>query len=225
MIKFFYELPFMMQLKCLQQHHKSALVKVCGIFLFAIYLSSASSLVCANTSQAKAAYYRYYDSKGVATVSRNVSPTHIQRGYEVLDRNMYLIKKVPAYSVEKDLKQEQNRAVQSEQARKDQTLKKSYRNVAFATEKKKEILNILQKQIDKQYQEMQRLQTDRSKYLQQKNNYVLDRKPIPALLQQNLNNNEAHIKNTRNSIEQLKLAYSKQEQHFDYIISRLQKME
>ncbi len=194
-------------------------VVLCGLSLLPITTFANDS------QQRRAVYYRYYDSKNVPTVSRSVSPTHIRRGYDALDRNMSLIYKVPPYNVEEDLKKEGTRAAQSIQQRKDLQLQRSYRNVAYATERKENALQTIQKQITQQYQRMNQLQTDRSKYLQQKSNYTLDRKPVPANLQTLLDNNEAHIKSTRNSIEQLKAVYAQQEQHFDFIISRLQKLQ
>ncbi|MCH4246358.1 MAG: hypothetical protein LKF82_00745 [Acinetobacter populi] len=201
------------------------IVKTVALFLFIFSPLCSTSIFAETLQQPKTMYYRYYDNNGVATVSKNVSPTHIRRGYEALDRNMAVIYKVPAYSVEADLKQERTRAVQSEEARKDQVLKRSYRNVAYATQKKTEALAVLQKQINQQYQQMRQLQTDRGNYLKQRSNYILDKKPVPAQLQKTLDNNALHIKNTRNTIEQLKSTYVKQEQQFDYIISRLQRME
>lgn len=205
-------------------HHQLALYRGLTMMLCCLSLFWSSIVFADSSQQRRAAYYRYYDN-GIATVSKSVSPTHIRRGYEALDSNMYLIYKVPPYNAEEDLRQERTRAAQSEQQRKDNQLKRSYRNVAYATEKKEESLNVIQKQITQQYQRMTQLQGDRNKYLKQKSDYILNKKPVPESLQTFLNNNEAHIKNTRKSIEQLKSAYAQQEQHFDYIISRLQRME
>lgn len=205
--------------------NQTVILKAVALFLFIFGYVFSSNTWAETLQKHKTQYYRYYDNNGVATISKNVSPTHIRRGYEALDHNMALIYKVPAYSVEADLKQERSRAIQSEQARKDQVLKRSYRNVAYATQKKKDALAILQKQIDQQYQQMRQLQTDRGNYLKQRSNYILDKKPVPTQLQKMLDNNALHIKNTRSTIEQLKSTYVKQEQQFDDMISRLQKME
>lgn len=215
----------MMGFKFFFTHHQLLFKKAGQKLLLIVCLGFVTSLAFANNDAPKPMYYRYYDGNGVPNVSRNVTPTHIRRGYDVLDRNMYLIKKVPAYNVEADLRQESVRAAQSERTRKDQQIKRSYRNVAHATEKKKEALNVIQKQLTQQYQQMKQLQTDRSAFLQQKASYVLDRKDIPSQLQKNLDNNDAHIKNTRQNIEKLKNTYASQEQYFDYIIGRLQTLE
>lgn len=202
--------------------HKTYFKRILGILLSMIFAFS-SHFVFANNSQPKAAYYRYY-SNGVATVSRSVTPTHILRGYEVLDQNMYLIKKVPAYNVEKDLREEKQRAVQFERHRKDLQIKRSFRDVEYATRKKNDVMKVLNKQLRQQYILMKQLQTDRSKYLTVKAEHILKKKDIPTSLETNIRNNLIHIQNTRDSIENLKKTISDQQEYYDYVIYRLQVM-
>ncbi len=49
-------------------------------------------------TQNKAVWYRYYDQKGVANISSNVTPNHIRYGYEALDRNMQVIQRARPYN-------------------------------------------------------------------------------------------------------------------------------
>lgn len=182
------------------------------------------SSVFAN-SEPKPSYYRYVDSKGVVTISRNVSQAHVRHGYDVLDRNMYLIKKVPAYNVEADLKQADKRQYDHIKRQQDLQFKRSYRNVSYATQKKQEALKIIQKQINEQYMRMKTLQSDRADFLTQKADLIFNKKPIPANLQTKLDNNEANIKHVRQMIEHLKDQLAQQQQFYDDIIKRLQTME
>lgn len=41
--------------------------------------------------------YRYYNDKGIPTLSDQVSEEHIRRGYDIVDRNMQLIRHFPAF--------------------------------------------------------------------------------------------------------------------------------
>lgn len=205
----------------------SRLALVCFAFMyfvFACIFSLSSQDALANNSQPKAAFYRYYNNNGVASVSRSVTPTHVRRGYDVLDRNMYLIKKVPPYNVEQDLRNEKNRAAQFERDRKDQQIKRSFRNVDYATRKKTEVLKVLNRQLRQQYELMKRLQLDRSKYLSTKSQLLMQRDPVPTSLQSNIQNNQAQIKTVRSSIENIKNTIADQTQYYDYVISRLQTM-
>ena len=205
------------------QHYFLHTRRLLGV-VFACALLSFSHLSWANTTQAKAVYYRYYDANGTANVSRSVTPTHIRRGYEVLDRNMYLIKKVPAYNVEKDLREEKQRAIQFERHRKDLQIKRSFRDVEYATRKKNDVMKVLNKQLRQQYILMKQLQSDRSKYLTAKANFLLKKEDIPSVLETNIYNNNQHIQNTRGAIENLKKTISDQQEYYDYVIYRLQVM-
>ena len=62
---------------------------ICAVFL-CVFCSSSFAAV----EQPKAVWYRYYDKNGVANVSTSVTPEHIRYGYEALDRNMQVIKKI-----------------------------------------------------------------------------------------------------------------------------------
>lgn len=59
-------------------------------------------LGCAGEIHAK--WYRYYDSRGTANISANVTPAHIRYGYESLDQNMQVIAKTPAWNGDRDAK-------------------------------------------------------------------------------------------------------------------------
>lgn len=48
------------------------------------------------TQQPRAQWYRTYD-QGVASLSSTITERHVRNGYEVLDRNMQVIRRVPPY--------------------------------------------------------------------------------------------------------------------------------
>ena len=54
-----------------------------------------SSLVYSDASSKR--LYRYYNDKGIPTMSDQVSEEHIKRGYDIVDRNMQLIRHFPAF--------------------------------------------------------------------------------------------------------------------------------
>lgn len=192
-------------------------------FIFTIVLLLLGSSLCFATQHTMSGvYYRYYDAQGRVTISKSVSAAHIQRGYEILDKNMTLLTKIPPYNLEQDLRQEKQRALKAERKKEDQQIKRAYRNVKYATEKKNESLNVLDKKIDLQFSHLRRLQTDRNIYLNQQSNYILQRQSVPENLKRNIEENDLLIKNTRLTIEQLKLVKAEQINKFDYIIERLQ---
>lgn len=72
----------------------------------------------------KPAWYRYYDSRGIANISTNVTPNHIRYGYEALDQNMQVIQRNRAYNSEADIKQAPQRAALAKKNEADLKLKK-----------------------------------------------------------------------------------------------------
>src|SRR5690606_19489098 len=104
--------------------------KITGQFIVAVLLLFQVTFACANNNQIqpKATWYRYYDSKGVANISTNVTPNHIRYGYEALDQNMQVIKRSRPYNAEADIRQAPQRAQQAKRIAEDNRLKRAYNN-------------------------------------------------------------------------------------------------
>ncbi len=60
-----------------------------------VLVSIATSDVYSDMSSKR--LYRYYNEKGIPTLSDQVSEEHIRRGYDIVDRNMQLIRHFPAF--------------------------------------------------------------------------------------------------------------------------------
>lgn len=115
-------------------------------FIFLSFLVLQSAFAYAENPPPKATWYRYYDSKGIANISTNVTPKCIRYGYEALDQNMQVIRRNRAYNTEADIKQAPQRAAHARQQAADLKLKKAYettRQVAFA--KRNDALTGIQK--------------------------------------------------------------------------------
>lgn len=52
---------------------------------------------CAFSDANSKRLYRYYNDRGIPTMSDQVSEEHIRRGYDIVDRNMQLIRHFPAF--------------------------------------------------------------------------------------------------------------------------------
>lgn len=181
------------------------------------------ALLCCTVIYAneKAVYYRYYDQNRSVNISKSVTQQHIRYGYQTLDRNMQVISNVPPYNFHDDLKQENVRAAQSQQIKNDQLIKRSYRNAAYATEKKNQTLTNLTKHIAKYDDYLQQLYSKQSQLEQQKQVLLQQKKPIPINLQQQLDQNLNTLKHTQTNQNILKAQYQQQQQHYDEIIQRL----
>ncbi|MFB2538375.1 MULTISPECIES: hypothetical protein [unclassified Acinetobacter] len=198
------------------QHGMRALVAGSVMLLSAL----ASNQTFANGAK----YYRYTNSSGTPSISRTVTPEMIKRGYQELDGNMSLIRVVPAYNSGSDQRSNQQRAAQAEQARQDLIIKRAYGNVAYATQKRNEMMNSLQKQIDMQQQALARTQAAQQTLYTQRASFVSQRKPIPANIETNIRTNDAMIRNTNANIASLRTMQQNEAAKFDQIIRRLQSM-
>ena len=62
---------------------------------FSFILLAASTYAFSDANSKR--LYRYYNDRGVPTMSDQVSEEHIRRGYDIVDRNMQLIRHFPAF--------------------------------------------------------------------------------------------------------------------------------
>ncbi|QPF38579.1 hypothetical protein H0S58_03465 [Acinetobacter sp. TTH0-4] len=182
-----------------------------------VYLSAQEPL--------KPTWYRYYDHKGVANISSNVTPNHIRFGYEALDQNMQVIQRNRPYNSEADAKKAPQRAAQARQNAADLKLKKAYDNAQVALTKKNESLKGIKKQIIFQQDQLKQLQNDRIYFKRQEIEHLRKGQGIPAVLKSTLDNNQKNIKERKDNIEVLQSYYRNTQTKYDNIITRLKTLE
>ena len=173
----------------------------------------------------KPTWYRYYDHKGVANISSNVTPNHIRFGYEALDQNMQVIQRNRPYNSEADAKKAPQRAAQARQNAADLKLKKAYGNAQVALTKKNESLKGIKKQIIFQQDQLKQLQNDRIYFKRQEMEHLRKGQGIPAVLKSTLDNNQKNIKERKDNIEVLQSYYRNTQTKYDNIITRLKTLE
>ena len=201
--------------------------KMTGQFIVVVLLLLQVSLTCASSNQLpqKATWYRYYDSKGVANISTNVTPNHIRYGYEALDQNMQVIKRARPYNAEADIRQAPQRAQQAQRIAEDHKLKRAYNNSQTALQKKNDSLVQLKKQIDFQQEQMKQLRKDRVMFVRQEREYLRKGKTPPAHLKTTLDNNQKNLVSQKENIQSLQSRYRNLEAEYDKIIARLKALE
>lgn len=206
------------------QNIASKTKKICNTALsFSLLICTLS--VYADTPQAKAVWYRYYDKNGVANISTSVTPAHIKNGYEALDRNMQVIKRNHAYNVEKDLQQSTSRASEVRKLEQDARLKRAYGNSSVAVNKRNELLSNIKQQITLQNQTLKQLQSDRIILKRQEMEYYRKGNSVPVTLKDRIKYNSENIDKTKNYIGSLQDNYRKTQTYYDDIINRLKKLE
>lgn len=192
-------------------------------WLIFVTLSAFSLPLLANS--VKPAWYRYYDSKGVANVSTTVSPNHIRYGYEALDRNMQVIQRTKPFNPDKASSHISTTNTVSKQKEADQRLKKAYGSSRLATQKRQESLSHINKQIQLQQQQLAQLQKDRILFKKQEQQYTKKGLAIPQTLQNTLKYNQQYIQNGHKQLQSLQMQYQKCQIEYDRIITRLKALE
>ena len=195
------------------------------IILIACLTSQAVFAAAPASPQHKAVWYRYYDSKGVANISTNVTPNHIRHGYEALDQNMQVIKRNNPYNAEADIKQAPQRAVAAKQRDADDKLKRAYGNSATAWQKKRDALTVINKQLVFQQDQLKQLQNDRILFVRQEREHFRKGETVPAQLKATLTNNQKNIVAKKEYIQSLQSSYRNTAAEYDRIITRLKAME
>lgn len=195
-----------------------------SIFL-ACLLSHAALAAAPASQQPKTAWYRYYDSKGVANISTSVTPNHIRYGYEALDQNMQVIKRNKPYNAEADIRQAPKRAAQARQIESDARLKRAYNNSRTAVLKKNDALTQINKQLAFQQDQLKQLQNDRILFVRQEREHFRKGEPVPAPLKAMLANNQKNIVAKKDYIQSLQNNYRTTAAEYNSIISRLKAME
>lgn len=194
-------------------------------FFLLIFFSLSMIQTFAADPQPKAAWYRYYDSRGVANVSTSVTPAHISYGYEALDRNMQVIRKNRPYNAEADVKKAPERAAVAKSNEADLKLKKAYTNSTIATQKKTAALLYIKKQINFQQDQLKQLQDDRIMFKRQEMEHLRKGSTIPVQLKNVLEYNQSNITMKKELIHSLQTNYRNTQAEYDKIIIRLKAME
>ena len=210
-------------------------IKTFAFYIYSSYfiisiLTLISLHALANTSPMNSAtipqatWFRYYDQNGIANLSNTVKPAHIEHGYDILDQNMILIRKVPPY----DKNTYQNNAAHREKIVKQQQLdlkyKSAYGNSKTAVTRRDEHLKALSLQLKNQQLELQQLQKNHL-LLKQQIQLHPNKQGIPKSLQIALVQNEKNIENSKNNIQLLQTRYRQTNVQYDTIINRLKSLE
>ena len=198
------------------------------IILVTCLFAQAPLIIAATTNSQqvqKPTWYRYYDSKGVANISTNVTPNHIRYGYEALDQNMQVIKRNRPYNAESDVRQAPARAAQARQHESDLKLKKAYTNSRTAALKKRDALTGIKKQMVFEQEQLKQLQIDRVLFVRQEREHFRKGETVPAKLRTTLNNNQKNMIAKKEYIQSLQTRYRNTEAEYDRIIARLKAME
>lgn len=139
-----------------------------------------------NNSNAPAIrWYRTY-ANGVPVLSATITEQHIRNGYEGLDRNMQVVKRVPAYSVSIQARRKAALDQQNAQRMADRNLVQLYTSSLNATTQRDRLVRDLQGRQATLQKQLSDLSTTHLKDVASAASYERRGQPVPHALNQQL---------------------------------------
>ena len=192
------------------------------VFADAYDYSSYSS--GANNPQPIIRWYRYYNGSGQPSLSSTITDQHLKYGYEALDRNMQVIKRVPPYSTESYARQKAKRDVEAAKRQADMNLRRTYGSVTQAVAKRNQMLADMASRKSYLQTQLTGLQRMLSKDIAQAATYERQSKPVPAMLQKSITDNKKNVLEAQQNIQAINERQQQVIQQYDDIIRRLKTM-
>lgn len=174
-----------------------------------------------------ARWYRFYNDKNQPTVTDRITEEHTARGYEALDKNMQLLRKVPPQRRLTPAEVEAAKAKRTADAKRiedDKQLTRLYSKPADAENNRNRQIDAIQLRIDFTTSSFNRLRDSRAKEAQQA--AVLERasKPVPKPLRDSIANYDKQIQQMQTEIQARKAEQEKIRNDFAPIIQRLSEL-
>ena len=179
----------------------------------------------ASIKQPKIRWYRYYDSTGQAHLSNSITTEQMKYGYEALDRNMQVVKKVEPYSAEQYAVQKAQRDAALAKKTADLELRKSYGSSMAAAAKRDQILADMTSRRNFLVSQLTTLQATLSKNIAQAADLERQQKPIPPMLKQNLDESRQNVEEAQQNIAAIDTRQQQVRAEYDSIIRRLSALE
>jgi DNA repair exonuclease SbcCD ATPase subunit len=169
-------------------------------------------------------WYRTY-VQGVPVLSSTITEQHLRYGYEVLDKNMVVVKRVAPYTAEDYAKQKALRDKQEAQRQADRNLKEVHISSVNATTQRDRILA----EMTAREQFLQAQLADLNKELAQEvataASFERRQTKIPFAVQQRLEDKRTQVAQMEKNLDALKQRQSEISTQYNQIIQRLTYLE
>lgn len=199
------------------------------------HLAISASLALLLSASAHAAdagnikrWYRYYNEQHSPSITDAVTAEHLKYGYDVLDRHMQVIQRVPAAPNEKDLEALRQAKLRKEQAAQqaivDAKLLQLYATHADAERTRDRQLEALQLKVDFLSASVTRLRQQRAVEAQRAAGIERSGRPIPKDVTDGIKDIDSKIVSTEKEIKEKKAEISKVQAEFAPVIQRLKEL-
>lgn len=196
--------------------------------IFALASLLCTSSIYAATASAPPSnkrWYRFLNDSGVPTLSDQVTEEHVRRGYEILDRNMQVLKRIPPFNEEAYLKDKAKRDAALRQQQEDARILRLYASSRDAELARNRLLDTLETSIGYNSLQLQRIKRLRVEIVEQAADIERSGKPVPAKMKEQIHQYDLQIHDLNSLIASQRSEQAKVRQDFIPIILRLGELE
>jgi len=133
------------------------------LFASSIFINAHSEGINPNAKH----LYRYYNDKGIPTVSDQIGEEHIRRGYDIVDRNMQIIRHFPAFDEAVYQKDKARRDAALKQKQEDAQILRLYPSARDAEVARNRQIDTLATNIGYNNLQLQRIKRLRAEFVQE----------------------------------------------------------
>ena len=190
---------------------------------FTLILLAAST--CAFSDANSKRLYRYYNDRGVPTMSDQVSEEHIRRGYDIVDRNMQLIRHFPAFDESVYNKDKAKRDAAFKQQQEDARILRLYSSAHDAELARNRLFDTLETSIGYNSLQLQRIKRLRANFVGDAALAERKSQTPTAKLKDQISNYDKQINDLQALIDYQRTEQTKVKNDFVPIIKRLTELE
>lgn len=205
-------------------------MKMLVVRLFSLALGGISILPAiavadrVQNQQPKAHWYRTYD-QGTPALSSTITERHIRNGYEVLDRNMQILRRVPPYIASQYDQQKAQRDRLDAQRQADRNLMAIHISSLHAATKRDSILNEMQARQQFLQSQLNDLRLELAKDIAAAAAYERRQQAIPDPIRQRLELKRAQVAQAETNVQALEKRQLDVIAEYKTVIERLNYIE
>ena len=174
-------------------------------------------------------YFRYYDDRHQVHIDQQITDQALDTGYDELDRNLILIRKVPPRLTGKDLErleaERRKHAEAEEQAKHDILLRQLYSSPKDAERERDRQLDAIQLRIDYNRNSINRLRSLRASEATQAAGFERNGRPVPKDVAETISKYDKQLLDAENDLKAQQAAQTNTRAQFEPTIRRLEEME
>ena len=205
-------------------------MKMLAVRLFTLVLGGISLLPTVavadrvQNQSPKAHWYRTYD-QGTPAISSTITERHIRNGYEVLDRNLQMIRRVPPYIASQYDQQKAQRDRLDAQRQADRNLMAIHISSLHAATKRDSLLNEMQARQQFLQAQLNDLKLELAKDIAAAAAYERRQKAIPDPIRQRLELKRAQVAQADTNVQALEKRQIEVIAEYKKVIERLNYIE